>query len=237
MFIINSVLKIKIDKLQGAIMKKLLFFTMMLVLIGSMVALESDASEVVGYVKYSCVIGSNLIALPMDAEYTTSATVGDDITDADQMTYWNATSQGWISSGKNFLGNWLSPFAVDDGMALMVRVTSDSDFFVTGSMFETEPTYDILVGSNTIMVPLSETGLTTSALVGNDMVNVDQMTYWNADSQGWVSSGKNFLGNWLSPFSTDIAMPMMTRATEAFTWPSPPADFIKSNFKKNKIQK
>jgi len=214
-------------------MKKLFILAMMLVVIGSMIALESDPSEVVGYVKYECVIGSNLIALPMDAEYTTSATVGDDITDADQMAYWNADSQGWISSGKNFLGNWLSPFTVDDGMALMTRVTSDSDFFVAGSMYETEPTYSIVVGSNTIMVPLSETELTTSALIGDDMVNVDQMTYWSADSQGWISSGKNFLGNWLSPFPTDIAMPMMTRATEAFTWPAPPADNIEANKRNN----
>jgi len=214
-------------------MKKILIFAIMLVLIGSMVALESEPSEVVGYVKYSCVIGSNLIALPMDAGYTTSATVGDDVTDADQMAYWNADSQGWISSGKNFLGNWLSPFTVDDGMALMARVTSDSDFFVAGAMYETEPTYSIVVGSNTIMVPLSKTELTTSALVGDDMVNVDQMTYWNSDSQGWISSGKNFLGNWLSPFSTDIAMPMMTRATEAFTWPAAPVENIKANKRNN----
>jgi hypothetical protein len=203
-------------------MKKTMLAFLLIASIVMLSALESDPSDVVGFVKYEMLTGLNFIALPMDAGYATSADVGNGITDANQMSYWNETSQIWVSSNKNMFGNWVSPFAVEGGMPLMARTTSASDFYVAGSMFDPEPTYDLVVGLNTIMVPLSKTTLTTSALVGNDLGSVDQMSYYNSTSQLWVSSNKNMFGNWVSPFATDIAMPLMTRATATFTWPTPP---------------
>jgi hypothetical protein len=88
------------------------------------------------------------------------------------------------------------------------------------------------------MVPLSKTTLTTSALVGNDLGAVNQMSYWNSASQIWVSSNKNAFNVWVSPFATDIAMPLMTRATAAFVWPTPPPLAGKSNLSiQNNIRK
>jgi hypothetical protein len=203
-------------------MKKTMLAFLLIASIVMLSALESDPSDVVGFVKYGMLTGLNLVALPMNAGFTTSAQVGNAITNANQMSKWDNVSQIWVSSAKNMFGNWVSPFAVTGGMPLMARTTSASDFYVAGSMYTPEPNYNILTGLNLVMVPLSKTTLTTSALVGNDMVSVNQMSKWDNVSQIWISSAKNMFGNWVSPFATQIGMPLMARATAAFTWPTPP---------------
>ena len=200
-------------------MKKILVLGILVLFLGSLIAAESGPSDTVGFIKYGMVVGSTFIANPMDAGYTTSALMGDAITSADQMSYWDASSQGWVSSIKNLFGNWVGAFAVTGGMPVMARTTAISDFYVAGGMYLPEPNYSLVVGTNAVMVPLSKSALTTSALVGDDMGLVDQMSYWNAGSQGWVSSIKNLFGNWVGPFATDIGMPLMARATAVFNWP------------------
>ena len=200
-------------------MKKILVLGILVLFLGSLIAAESGPSATVGFIKYSMVIGKTFIANPMDAGYTTSALMGDAITGADQMSYYNSGSQGWVSSIKNLFGNWVGPFAVAGGQAIMVRATAVSDFYVAGGMYLPEPNYSIVVGLNGIMVPLSKSALTTSALVGDDLGSVDQMSYYNSSSQGWVSSIKNLFGNWVGPFATDIGMALQVRGTAVFNWP------------------
>jgi hypothetical protein len=185
-------------------------------------ALESDPSDVVGFVKYGCVVGNTFIALPMDAGYTMSNEVGNAITSANQISYWNSSTQAWVTSNKGFGTSWSNTFAVSGGMPLMIRTTTVTDFYVAGSMFDPEPTYSLVIGNNAVMVPLSETTLTTSAMVGNDMGNVNQMSYWNNATQAWITSNKGFGTSWSNVFNTEIAMPLMTRATTVSTWPAPP---------------
>ena len=77
-------------------MKKILVLGILVLFLGSLIAAESGPSDTVGFIKYGMVVGSTFIANPMDAGYTTSALMGDAITGADQMSYWDATSQGWV---------------------------------------------------------------------------------------------------------------------------------------------
>jgi hypothetical protein len=203
-------------------MKKTMLAFLLIASIVMLSALESDPSDVVGFVKYECLTGNNLIALPMDAGYTMSNEVGNAITGANQIAYWDNTAQGWVTSNKGFGTTWSNAFAVTGGMPLMVRTTGDTEFYVAGNMFDPEPNYTLLVGNNTIMVPLSRTDLTMSNLVGNDISNANQMSYWDNVAQGWVTSNKGFGTTWSNAFATDIAMPLMTRVTAGSTWPAPP---------------
>lgn len=58
-------------------MKKFILPLLFLLAVGMLVAVESDPSAVVGYVKYPCVAGGNtLIALPMEAGFATAGAVG-----------------------------------------------------------------------------------------------------------------------------------------------------------------
>jgi hypothetical protein len=183
-------------------------------------ALESDPSETVGFVKYGCVVGLNFTALSLDAGYTTAAGVGGDIASADQISEWNSGTQAWSSANKSPFGTWLNDFDVDNGHPLMIRTTAVEDFYVAGGLITPEPTYGIVVGLAAVSIPLSRTDLTTSALVGADMVDVDQISEWNSATQTWASSNKSPFGTWLNSFATDIAKPLLVRGTSAFTWPT-----------------
>lgn len=78
-------------------MKKFILPLMLLLFVGSMFAVESDPSEVVGYVKYDLLAGNNTLALPMNQSYAMASEVGVAI-DATAVMYFDAASQEWVSS-------------------------------------------------------------------------------------------------------------------------------------------
>lgn len=205
-------------------MKRVLFVFAMICVLGSLIALESAPSEVVGYVKYECVTGLSFIALPLDTGYSTSAELGNAISNANQISKWDAAGQEWYSSGKNMFNQWTNIFDLEPGMAIMVKTTSDVSFYVTGGLYDVNPIYTIQYVAdggnlNAVMIPLDRSDLTTSQLVGADMVEVNQISYWNETDKEWESSGKNMFNQWTNGFDTTIGMPLMIKSTAAFTWP------------------
>ena len=107
-------------------MKKLLVIGMVLAFASSMFALESDPSEVVGYVTYGCVTTDgtdlNFIALPMNSGYTMASELGNAIGVCDVVNVWDPAGQGWLSAS-NLGMFWAGDFAIEIGMPLMVNVT------------------------------------------------------------------------------------------------------------------
>ena len=142
-------------------MKKILVLGILVLFLGSLIAAESGPSDTVGFIKYGMVVGSTFIANPMDAGYTTSALMGDAITSADQMSYWDASSQGWVSSIKNLFGNWVGPFATDIGMALQVRGTAVFNW----------PVADAIAGEK--YVPTKKSVITRSNVITGKKVKFD----------------------------------------------------------------
>ena len=57
-------------------MKKILLPLLLILAVGMLAAVESEPSEVVGYVKYDCLVGLNLVAMPMDDGLTLTSEVG-----------------------------------------------------------------------------------------------------------------------------------------------------------------
>ena len=93
-------------------MKKLIIPLLFIFAIGILAAVESEPSEVVGYVKYPCVVGDNFVAMPMNDGHTVVSEV---------TAYYNATQdiimsvniydpiiQGW-SACTNYGGNYFEP--------------------------------------------------------------------------------------------------------------------------------
>jgi len=201
-------------------MKKLLILGMMVLFLSSLIAVESEPSDVVGFMKYDLNTGRNFIALPMNSGYATSVDVAGDISGSDQMSYFDEITQSWVTSGKNMFGNWVTPFNVDGGMAIMARTTVASSFYSAGSMFDPEPNYSIVVGRNSIMVPFSKATLTTSSTLADDIGGIDQMSYFDSTTQAWVTSGKNMFGNWVTPFDVNVGMAVMARSISTTSWPT-----------------
>lgn len=104
-------------------MKKLLLPLLLLVAFGMLAAVESDPSEVVGYVKYDCIAGLNHIALPMDQGYTMAGEFADEYAgNIDAFSYWDAATQSWMTAF--YLGYWEGDFEVNIGSAMQVYALS-----------------------------------------------------------------------------------------------------------------
>ena len=196
-------------------MKKLILPLMLLLFVGALFAVESDPSAVVGYVKYDLVAGNNTVAIPMDQGFTQASQVGDAM-DAVAMGYFNVSDQAWELITKSPFG-WSFDFAVSPGQPLWVTVAQAGSFYSIGDLPVPEPTYSLVAGNNTIMVPLSKSNLTNASLVGDDLVAV-AMGYFNVSDQAWELITKSPFG-WSFDFDTSIGDPLWATMTEAGIWP------------------
>ena len=198
-------------------MKKLIIPLLFIFAIGILAAVESEPSEVVGYVKYPCVAGLNHIALPMDQGLTMAsdfAALYPDMLDA--MSYWDATSQSWISALN--LGYWEGDFTVQPGSVMMIASLANFTAYSIGNMPATNATYNLLVGLNDIMIPLNRSDITMAGQVGDEIQVVDAMSYWDNTTQSWVSALN--LGYWEGDFPVHIGFPIQLAALSQTTWPS-----------------
>ena len=101
-------------------MKKFILPLLLLLFVGSSMAVESEPSAVVGYVKYDCVAGLKYIALPMESGYTWASEFADTYVGSfDALSYWDNATQQWV--GAIDLGYWEGDFATTIGMPLFVN--------------------------------------------------------------------------------------------------------------------
>jgi hypothetical protein len=207
-------------------MKKFILPLMILLFVGSLFAVESDPSEVVGYVKYDLVAGNNTIALPMQETYTLASEVGDAI-GATTVAYFNAGTQLWEGIDAFPWGGWSGEFAVTNGQALWVTVDAVQTFYSIGDLPATIPSYDLVAGNNTIMVPLDRSDLTSATLVGDD-IGATTIAYFNATTQLWEGIDAFPWGGWSGEFATSIGAPLWVTTDVAGTWPAPAGRAIQS---------
>jgi len=205
-------------------MKKFILPLLLILSIGLLIAAESEASDVVGYVKYECLFtpnGSNtLIALPMGTQFATASAIGDAYPGIiNVITGWNPDNQVWAAASK--VGDtWYGDFNVYPGMSYMVTVTETVDFYSMGDL--NAPVEYTLVsnanGSNSlIMVPLNRSDLAEADDLGDDVGVVSVVTKWDNTNQVWTAASK--VGEtWFGNYGISIAMPLMVTVTEATTW-------------------
>ena len=198
-------------------MKKLIIPLLFIFAFSILAAVESEPSEVVGYVKYPCVAGLNHIALPMDQGLTMAsdfAALYPDMLDA--MSYWDATSQSWISALN--LGYWDGDFPVHPGSVMMIYALNPINAYSIGNIPATNATYNLLTGLNDIMIPLNRSDINMAGQVGTEIGVLDAMSYWDNNTQSWVTAIN--LGYWDGDFAVAIGSPMQVYALSPVTWPS-----------------
>ena len=212
-------------------MKRFILPLMILLFVGSLFAVESAPSEVVGYVKYDCVAGLNLVALPMEQGFTLSSEVGDTYPgQIDQISRWDADLQFWESAVFYDFGDgtgiWDPDFAVEPGSVIMISTTAPISFFSIGSMPNSNAQYAMISGLNTMMVPLNKSQLTLSSELGDEIGTVDQLSSWAAGLQFWESAVFYDFGDgtgiWDPDFNVSIGTPVMASVTSPTTWPQGP---------------
>jgi len=205
-------------------MKKLILPLLLLVAFGMLAAVESDPSEVVGYVKYDLYAAkNNNIALPMVQTYAMASDVGNAIPGATAVRWWDASASLWRSVTK-VLGNWnpTTNFAVENGDPLQVYTTTAGPFYSIGDLPASPlPTYVLVAAKNNmIMVPLDKSALVMASDVGNSIPGCTAVRWWDASASLWRSVTK-VLGNWnpTTNFATEIGDPLQVYTTTAGTWP------------------
>jgi hypothetical protein len=185
-------------------------------------ARNETTRDVKDSIVYECVQGLNTIALPLETGFETMADVAEELQTATEFSRWNAVNQKWKTTAKSPYGVWVLDFNAEPGIPLMVKNNAAETFTLTGSPFFPEPTYQIYLARNFIVAPLSRPDLTTSALLGNDLSNANQIAKWNSATQNWIASNKTMFGTWISPFPVYVGMPLFVRTTNTipYTWPN-----------------
>jgi hypothetical protein len=190
-------------------MKKLIIPLLFIFAIGILAAVESEPSEIVGYVKYPCVVGNNFVAMASDWAAGYPGLL-------DAMSYWDAASQSWVTAIN--LGYWDGDFPVHPGSVMMIYALNPINAYSIGNIPATNATYNLLTGLNDIMIPLNRSDITMAGQVGDEIGVLDAMSYWDNSTQSWVTAFN--LGYWQGDFSISIGYPMQVYSLSPVTWPS-----------------
>lgn len=199
-------------------MKRFILPLLILLFVGSLFAVESAPSEVVGYVKYDLVAGDNTIAVPMEQGLTMASEVGD-LLGAASVGYFDSATQLWSLINAFPWGGWDSDFSLANGQALWVNMAAGSSFYSIGELPVANPSYSLVAGDNMVMVPLNESDLNLASLVGDD-IGANSVGYFDGATQLWSLINAYPWGGWDSDFSTSIGDPLWINTTGASVWPS-----------------
>lgn len=202
-------------------MKKFILPLLVLLFVGSIMAVESEPSAVVGYVKYDCVAGLNTIALPMVETYA----LASDIATAypgkfDTFNYWDNATQSWVGAF-DLGGFWDNDFAVNNGLVLWPNSLESFSFYSIGDLPVIQPSYNMLTGLNMIMVPLDRSDITLASELGVDTGTLDTVNEWDNTTQSWVGAF-DLGGFWDNDYPIAIGGGYWVNSLSDLTWPTPP---------------
>lgn len=220
-------------------MKKLLILTMMCALFGSMVALESDPSEVVGYVKYECVLNANgnyaPIALALDAGYTTASELDSDYPDISSLGVWNAATQQWDVGVDYGGGFWFPDPALSPNQPVLITVDQGIDIYFAGGL-NPDPSYTLTVNINgnytPIMLPL-DSDITLASELDTEVSEVNSVGAWNSTNMAWDVGVDYGGGFWFPDTPMSPGKVYLLTVDSEVVWPNPSSDGLKSQNKRN----
>jgi len=198
-------------------MKKLILPLLLLVAFGMLAAVESAPSEVVGYVKYDCVAGLNMVAVAMDQGYAWASDLGNDyvgLTDA--ISYFDPTLQDWTTA-VDLGGFWDGDFEIGNGSALLMYAYSPFSYYSIGEMYA-PATFNLIAGLNGVMIPLNRSDIAWAGEAGTEMGS-DAVSFFDSSIQDW-STAVDLGGFWDGDFEVSIGSPFLAYVYGPTTWPT-----------------
>ena len=188
-------------------MKRLLILSMMLVLIGSMYALESGPSEVVGYMKVDTPVGYSIFSNPFtyyDATHTATLDLDDVIggqlsggtpANADRIIDANTGQYAFYNAGTSLWAGTLVNFDFTNAYYVKIYDTVNS-FYVAGTVDPEVMDFGTLaVGYNVIglkeagSVILNDLDLVSSGFTGGNPATSDRIIDANTGQYAFYNSG------------------------------------------------
>jgi hypothetical protein len=227
-------MKKKRSNLKGAIMKRWLVFSMMLVLIGSMFALESDPSEVVGYVKIDSPVGYTIFSNPFtyyDATHTPTLDLDDVIgtqltggtpANADRIYDANLGSYAFLSAAGVWTGSLVN-FTLTHANYAKIYNTANS-FYLAGTVEDEIMNFGTMaVGYNVVglkvagAVPMSDLDLISSGFTGGTPATSDRIYDANTGQYAFYNSGTSTWAGTLTQTTIGHSYYILVKNT-AFSW-------------------
>jgi hypothetical protein len=211
-------------------MKKLIWavlFTLTAVMFSQQVYRLNDSTFV-----YPCITTDstdyNMIGLPLQTNYINASDFDPAGTNIEAVSVWDVNKQYYQTAVYSPYFGWIKDFPVQTGGAYFINAKNNFDFTVTGDSVNV--VYNLANNPNngdlnTIVLPISESDLTTSKLVGYDINNGGGMSYcnaiekWNQISQKIIISPYSMSG-WKQVFNTYVGDPLIINMTNNKTWPS-----------------
>jgi hypothetical protein len=202
-------------------MKKFILPLLILLFVGSLFAVESDPSAVVGYVKYGCYSGFNFVAVPM-GQATTAEALGEMyLPNVTTVAKWNPSTQSWSSVFYDAdFEEWFGSVPVSVGDVVVMFSSSSFSFYSLGTPIASQ-TYSISNGYNHITVPLNRMDITSAESLGTSIGNVASVAVWSNQAQSWntVIYDEDF-DEWFGSASLSIGDIAVPYSTSSSVWPS-----------------
>jgi len=180
---------------------------------------ESAPSNVVGYVKYDCVPGLNMIALPLEIPWEWVSELGSEYSSSiESIYYWNTAAQTWVGS-TDLGGCWDGDFAIHTNDALFISNTSAMSLFVCGRLPATPTQFSLVAGINAIVIPLSIPQVTMASDLGIYLESLDSVYQWDNINQSY-NVAYDLGGFWDMDYAIETGFPLLVNSLYALSWPT-----------------
>ena len=205
-------------------MKKLLVLALLIASVTFIFAVESDFSDVVGYVKYEMFANDfNMIALPMgDTGITTTAELASAISpDVTSISVWDNETHNWNQYSVSLPA---TSFVIEAGDAFLIYMggTTNVDFYCAGTLPE-QANYDFVANDfHTVMLPLNRSDITsTLELAASIGTGVTSISTWDNETHNWNQYSVSLPA---TSFDINIGDGFLIYSNEAVTgWNAPAA--------------
>jgi hypothetical protein len=202
-------------------MKKILLPLLLILAVGMLAAVESEPSEVVGYVKYNCYNGFNYVALPM-GDLTTAEVIGNQyLPTITAISKWMSANQSWTSINYDpDFGEWDGTIPVTNGDVIVMFATSGFSFYSLGNPLD-NIVYNINPGYNYISVPLNLSVIHNAETIGNEIGNISAVSVWSNLNQSWLTINYDpDFGEWDGTIPVGIGDVVVLYGTSTTSWPT-----------------
>ena len=191
----------------------------------TLVSIESDPSEVVGYVKYQCQENANgnytPIAISMNSGYTRASELDADYPEITSIGVWNSETQQWDIGVDYGAGHWFPDPEFSENQPILVTVSETIDIYIAGTM-NSDPSYFLITNENgnstPIMLPL-DSEITSPTMLGENTPEVNSISFWNPTTQLWEISVNNGENEWSTNPIMEAGNVYFFSVDSDITWP------------------
>lgn len=191
-------------------MKKLILPLLLLVAFGMLAAVESAPSNVVGYVKYPCYTGTNIVAYPMGDDMSAEAALTPYLANMEAIGMWYGNYQSWLSITYDVeFGEWSGTLPLDNSGIMSLGTTGNFDFYSLGSP-QDDITFTLYPGSNFVYVPLNRSDLNTAEELATEVGSTSSVSWYVNQYHSWGSLTYDVeFGEWSGTQPTSIGDPLV----------------------------